>query len=173
MFSFKNFASAGSAAAPAGCPHKEGIGIRVTVFIKLASYFASVTGKYKSVSEGIYKKGALMEARAFSTSPPNPGVVPTSCFSQVRICKIRLFASAPGMKFVFSSFTKLSKVVPGFAPSRHISFLHHSCEKSHAVQTMAKASIPFFGCSLYSPFAKTGSVVIAVISLSSRTMPCP
>src|SRR5208282_3799324 len=132
ILSFRNFASAGSAAAPAGCPHREGIGISVTVFMKPASYLASVTGKYKSVSEGIYKKGVWIDPSAFSTSPPNPGVVPTSCFSQVRICKIRLLASAPGIKFVFKLFTKLSNVVPGFALSRHISFLHHSCENSHA-----------------------------------------
>src|SRR5580692_8931581 len=148
IVSFRNFASAGSAAAPAGCPHSDGIGVSVTVFIKPASYFASVNGKYKSVSEGMYKKGTLMDPSAFSASPLNPGVVPTSCFSHVRICKIKLFASAPGMKFVFKSFTKLSKVVPGFAPSRHISFLHHSCEKSQPVHTIANASIPFFGCSL-------------------------
>src|SRR5580658_6268979 len=141
IVSFKNFASAGSAAAPAGCPHKDGIGFSVAVFIKPASYFASVTGKYKSVSEGIYKKGTLMEPSAFSTSPSKPGVVPTSCFSHVRICKIKLFASAPGIKFVFKSFTKLSNVVPGFAPSRHNSFRHHSCENSHAVHTIANASI--------------------------------
>src|SRR5208282_4565624 len=133
IFSFRNFASAGSAAAPAGCPHKDGIGMSVPVFIKPASYFASLTGKYKSVSDGMYKNGALMDPSAFSTSPPNPGVVPTSCFSQVLICKIKLFASAPGIKFVFKLFTKLSNVVPGFAPSRHNSFLHHSWENSQAV----------------------------------------
>src|SRR5580700_7295179 len=148
MFSFKNLASAGLLAAPAVCPHSDGIGSSVTVFIKPASYFASLTGKYKSVSDGMYKNGTLIDPSAFSTSPPNPGVVPTSCFSQVLICKIKLLASAPGMKFVFKSFTKPSKVVPGFAPSRHISFLHHSCEKSQAVHTIANASTPLFGCSL-------------------------
>src|ERR1700753_4030191 len=83
IFSFKNFASAGSAAAPAGCPHSEGIGSNDTVCMNCASYRASPTGKYWSVIDGIYKNGTLIEPSAFFSSPPNPGVVPTSCFSQV------------------------------------------------------------------------------------------
>src|SRR5271156_2729160 len=102
-----------------GCPQSDGIGISVPVFMNAASYFASSTGKYKSVADGIYKNGTLMEPSAFSTSPPKPGVVPTSCFSQVRICKIKLLASAPGIKLVFKLFTKPSNVVPGFEASRH------------------------------------------------------
>ena len=77
IVSFRNFASAGSAAAPAGCPHNDGIGVSVTVFIKPASYFASLTGKYKSVSDGMYKNGTLIDPSAFYTSPLNPRVVPT------------------------------------------------------------------------------------------------
>src|SRR5207249_7917575 len=105
-------------------------------------------GKYKSVSEGMYRNGTLMDFRARSTSPPNPGVAPTSCFSHVRICKIKLLASAPGMKFVRNSCKTCSKVVPDLAPSRHSSRRHHSCEKSQPVQTTANASRPLFGCSL-------------------------
>src|ERR1700680_3172963 len=100
IFSFKNLPSAALLAAPAVCPHGDGIGTSDTPGINPASYFPSPSGKYKSVSDGIYKKGALIERSAFSTSPPNPGVPPTSCFSQVRICRIKLFASAPGIKFV-------------------------------------------------------------------------
>ncbi len=88
MFSFRNFPSAVLAAAPAGCPHNEGIGMKVTPGMNACSYLASLIGKYKSVSEGMYMNGALIDFRAFSTSPLNPGVVPTSCFSQVRACKI-------------------------------------------------------------------------------------
>jgi len=53
MFSFRNFESAGSGAAPAGCPHNDGIGNNFTPGMKLASYRASPTGKYRSVSDGI------------------------------------------------------------------------------------------------------------------------
>src|SRR6202035_5159369 len=102
----------------------------------------SPIGKYKSVSDGIYKNGTLIDCSAFPTSALNPGVVPTSCFSQVRICKIRLLASAPGIKLVRKSSSTCSNVVPGFAPSRHNSFRHHSCENSHPVHTSANACSP-------------------------------
>src|ERR1700737_4201425 len=64
----------------------------------------------------MYKKGALIGRSAFSTSPPNPGVPPTSCFSHVRICRIKLFASASGIKFVRYSCKTCSNVVSGLAP---------------------------------------------------------
>jgi len=67
------------------------------------SYLASLTGKYRSVSEGMYSTGTLMERSAASTSLKG-GVVPTSCFSQVRICRMRLLASAPGMKIRAETF---------------------------------------------------------------------
>src|SRR6478735_7020161 len=53
MLSFKNFESAGFGAAPAVCPQSDGIGMSVTPGINAASYFASPTGKYRSVSEGM------------------------------------------------------------------------------------------------------------------------
>src|SRR6202163_2382487 len=148
IFSFKNFPSAALLAAPAVCPHGDGIGTSDTPGINPASYFASPNGKYRSVSDGMYRKGALIERSAFSTSPPNPSVPPTSCFSHVRICRIKLFASAPGIKFVRYSCKTCSNVVPDFAPSRHNSRLHHSCEYSHAVHTTANASNPFVGAAV-------------------------
>src|ERR1041385_2729279 len=102
-------------------------------------------GKYRSVSEGIYKNGVLIDRSAFSTSPLKPGVAPTSCFSHVRHCRIRLFASAPGIKFVRNSCSTDSKVDPGGEEAFHNSLRHHSCENNHAVQTVPKASRPFFG----------------------------
>ena len=45
MLSFKNFPSTGLLAAPAVCPHNDGIGRNVTFGMNAASYFASVIGK--------------------------------------------------------------------------------------------------------------------------------
>src|SRR5882724_7410133 len=121
------------------------MGVRVTVLIMAASYRASPMGKYRSVSDGIYRNGALIDRRAFSTSPLKPGVAPTSCFSQVRHCRIRLFASAPGIKFVRNSCSVCSNVVPGGDDARHNSLRHHSWENNQAVHTVAKASRPLVG----------------------------
>src|SRR5215469_11116883 len=51
--SFKNFSSAGLPPAPAVCPHKDGMGTSETFSMNPASYRASPTGKYRSVSDGI------------------------------------------------------------------------------------------------------------------------
>ena len=51
--SFKNFSSAGLPPAPAVCPHKDGMGTSETFGMNPASYCASPTGKYRSVSDGI------------------------------------------------------------------------------------------------------------------------
>src|SRR6185437_12325314 len=95
----------------------------------------SVRGKYRSVSEGMYRTGTLMERSAASTLPPNGGVLPTSLLSQVRICRMRLLASAPGMKCVLKWSMTWGRVLPREGSERHSSRRHHSCEKSHAVQT--------------------------------------
>ena len=77
IFSFKNFASAGLLAAPAVWPHNDGIGISVTPGMNCDSYRASPTGKYMSVSDGMYNTGTRIDRSAVSISPPNPGVSPT------------------------------------------------------------------------------------------------
>src|SRR6476646_6606989 len=112
-----------------------------------------------------------MECHAFSTSPLNPGVAPTSCFSHVRHCRIRLLASAPGIKFVRNSCSVCSNVVPGGDEAFHNSLRHHSCENSHAVHTVAKASRHVVGGTVYSPFLNAASAVSAAICPSSRTTP--
>ena len=53
MCSFRNFRSAGLLAAPAVCPHSDGIGVNTTPAMNACSYRASVSGKYKSVSDGM------------------------------------------------------------------------------------------------------------------------
>jgi len=53
MCSFRNSRSAGLLAAPAVCPHSDGIGVKVTPRMNACSYRASVIGKYRSVSDGM------------------------------------------------------------------------------------------------------------------------
>ena len=74
IFSLRNARSAGLPPAPAGWPHNEGIGTSDTRRMNCASNRASPTGKYRSVSDGMYSTGTVIERSARSTSPLNPGV---------------------------------------------------------------------------------------------------
>src|SRR5207248_1338934 len=95
-----------------------------------------------SVSEGIYKIGTLIDCNARFRSPLKPGVVPTSCFSQVRHCRIRSLASP--LKRVRNPFITSSNLAAG-RESFHNSLRHHSCEYNQAAHTIPKASKPFAG----------------------------
>ena len=82
--------------------------------------------------------------------PPNPGVVPTSWSCQVRICRMRLFASAPAKNSLLSFSVYCARVMAAAAGSDffHSSRFHHSWENSHASHTAPVVSIPCTGCSV-------------------------